>query len=79
MHNYCITVVTGHANFHMERTALTVGGFTQPSVARNIIEQNTGAERGFSQRFLWLFPKPTFAKFASLKPVPEEVNEAIGK
>ena len=63
----------------MEQTALTVGGFTQPSVARNIIEQNTGAERGFSQRFLWVFPKPTFAKFASLKPVPEEINEIIGK
>ena len=58
-------IVTGHANFQMEQTALTVGGFTQPSVARNIIEQNTGAERGFSQRFLWLFPKPTFAKFAT--------------
>ena len=62
----------------MEKTALTVGGFTQPSVARNIIEQNTGAERGFSQRFLWIFTKPTFAKFASLKPVPDEINEAIG-
>ena len=61
-----------------KKTALTVGGFTQPSVARNIIEQNTGAECGFSQRFLWIFPKPTFAKFASLKPVPEEINEAIG-
>lgn len=63
----------------MDRTALTVGGFTQPSVARNIIEQNSGAERGFSQRFLWLFPKPAFAKFASLKPVPSDISEAIGK
>ena len=51
---FCL--VTGHANFHMERTALTVGGFTQPSVARTIIEQVTGAERGFSQRFLWICP-----------------------
>jgi len=66
------SLVTGHANFHMEKTALTVGGFTQPSVARTIIEQTTGAERGFSQRFLWIFPKPTFAKFDSLQPVSEE-------
>ena len=71
--------VTGHANFQMDNTALTVGGFTQPAVARNIIEQHAGAERGFSQRFLWLFPKPTFAKFSSLKPVPEEVTQSIGK
>ena len=62
----------------MERTALTVGGFTQPSVARTIIEQVAGAERGFSQRFLWLFPKPMFAKFHSLKPVLPDYSEAIG-
>ena len=62
----------------MERTALTVGGFTQPGVAKNIIEQHAGAERGFSQWFLWIFPKPTFAKFASLKQVPEEVTASIG-
>ena len=65
----------------MERTALTVGGFTQPGVAKNIIEQHAGAERGFSQRFLWIFPKPTFAKFAkfaSLKQVPAEVTASIG-
>lgn len=59
----------------MDNTALTVGGFTQPAVARNIIEQHSGA---FSQRFLWSFPKPTFAKFSSLKPVPEEVTQSIG-
>ena len=62
----------------MERTALTVGGFTQPGVAKNIIEQHAGAERGFSQRFLWIFPKPTFAKFGSLKQVAEEVTASIG-
>ena len=62
----------------MERTALTVGGFTPPGVAKNIIEQHAGAERGFSQRFLWIFSKPTFAKFASLKQVPEEVTASIG-
>ena len=30
-------------------------------------------------RFLWIFPKPTFAKFASLKPVPDEITDSIGK
>ena len=63
----------------MDRTALNIGGFTQPGVARNIIEQRNGAERGFSQRFLWIFPKPTFAEFASLKPVPEEISKSLGK
>ena len=62
----------------MERTTLTIGGFMQPSVARTIIEQVAGAERGFSQRFLWLFPKPMFAKFLSLKPVLPDYSEAIG-
>ena len=62
----------------MDNTALIVGGFTQPVVARNIIEQHACAESGFSQRFLWLFPKPTFAKFSSLKPVPDEVTQSIG-
>ena len=78
MNSTILLLVTGHANFQMDRTALTVGGFTQPGVARNIIEQPTGAERGFSQRFLWIFPKPVFAKFATLKPVPEETTEYIG-
>ena len=36
--------VTGHANFQMDNTALTVGEFTQPAVARNIIEQHAGSE-----------------------------------
>ena len=65
----------------MDQTALTVGGFTQPGVARTIIEQHTGAQRGFSQCFLWIFPKPTFAKCASLKPVPvpDEITDSIGK
>ena len=73
-----IVIVTGHANFQMERTTLIVGGFTKPSVARTIIEQVAGAERGFSQRFLWLFPKPMFAKLHSPKPVLPDYSETIG-
>ena len=33
-------------------TALTVGGFNQPPVARTLIEQSGSAEIGLSQRFL---------------------------
>ena len=50
--------MTGEANFSMSTTSLTVGGFNQLSVARNLIELPGNAEKGLSQRFLWLFPKP---------------------
>jgi len=62
----------------MDHTALSVGGFTQPSVARTLIEQQSSAERGFCQRFLWIFPKPVFGKFKSLEPVKSDFNKAIG-
>ena len=58
----------------MESTCLTVGGFSQPSVARMLIEQNESAEIGLSQRFLWLFPEPSFLRFKSL----EEFTDNIG-
>ena len=53
----------------MESTYLTLSGFTQPSVARNLIELEANAEKGLSQRFLWVFPKPSYAEFQSLEPV----------
>ena len=62
----------------MDRTALTIGGFTQLGVATNIIGQRCGAECGFGQRFLWIFTQPSFAKFDSLKPVPYDISKAIG-
>lgn len=34
-----LSLVTADANFTMERTSLTVGVFTQPMVARQMIEQ----------------------------------------
>lgn len=74
-----IHLVTGQANFHMEQTALSVGGFTQPSVARTLIEQQSSAERGFCQRFLWIFPKPKFAKLKSLAPVEEKYSKSLGE
>ena len=60
------------ANFHMERTALTVGRFTHPSVAKSFIEVPQGIEESLVQRFLWIFPKPTYAKFASLEPASND-------
>jgi len=70
--------VTGEANFSMNHTSLTVGGFNQPSVARNLIELPGNAEKGLSQRFLWLSPKPVYNDFASLGRVDEEFTKKIG-
>ena len=63
----------------MERTSLTVGGFTQPAVARSLIELPSNIEKGLSTRFLWIFPKPCYAKFESLEPVNKEFSSALGK
>ena len=71
--------VHGDANFSMEHTSLTIGGFTQPSVARNLIEMPTNAEKGLSQRFLWFFPKPCYNKFNDLEPVDEEFSDDVGE
>lgn len=61
--------VSGDANFMMSSTQLTVGGFTQPGVARGLIEMPANAEKGFSHRFLWFFPSPLFEGFSSLGEV----------
>ena len=71
-------IVTGEANFVMEQTSLTVGGFTQSAVARALIELPSNIEKGLSTRFLWIFPKPCYAKFESLEPVDEEFKSALG-
>ena len=63
----------------MERTALTVGGFTQPSVAKSFIEVPQGIEKGLVQKFLWIFPKPTYAKFASLEPASNDFCDYLGE
>ena len=74
-----MSTVTGQANFSMDRTSLTVGGFTQPGVARAIIEPHTGAERGFSQRFLWIFPKPIFGHLRTLSDDEQESCQCLGE
>ena len=61
----------------MDRTALSVGGFTQPAVARTLIEQQSSADKGLCQRCLWIFPKPVFSKFHCLEPISEEFSDSI--
>lgn len=41
-----VVIVTGEANFTMETTSLTVGGFSQPSVAWTLVEQAGSIETG---------------------------------
>ena len=48
---------------------LTIGGFTQPSVARALIEQPSNSEKGLSNRFLWLFPNVIYGNFDDLGQV----------
>ena len=62
----------------MNRTGLTVGGFTQPTVARSLIELQQSVEKGLAQRFLWIMPKPTYSKFCSLESVDETFYEYLG-
>lgn len=50
-------------------SSLTIGGFTQPAVARPIIELPSNVEKGLSSRFLcFFFFFPNLAT-ASLKPL----------
>lgn len=74
-----LIAVSGDANFKMKDTRLTIGGFTQPGVARNIIDMPSNAEKGLSHRFVWLFPQPLYGKFDSLEEVNEDFNENIGE
>jgi hypothetical protein len=68
IHHLSHPIVTGEANFAMASTNLTLGGFTQPAVARSMIELPANAEKGLPQRFIWTFPKPTYAEFETLEP-----------
>lgn len=71
--------VCGDANFVMSSTYLTVGGFTQPGVARALIEMPANAEKGLSHRFIWLFPNPLYEKFSNLGEVDENFVTRISK
>ena len=78
MHDFNYLTVSRDANFQMERTALTVGGFTQPSVSKALIELPSSIEKGFAQRFLWIFPQPSFSKFKTLELANEKFSEYLG-
>ena len=64
-----IILVSGEANFAMTSTRLTLGGFTQPGVARSLIELPGNNEKGLPHRFIWIFPKPLFGAFETLGEV----------
>ena len=72
-------IVSGDANFSMKATSFTVGGFNQPYISRSLIEQPNNVEKGLSQRFLWLFPKPVYAHFNSLEPIDDEFVNTLGE
>ena len=77
--HYHLHIVSGEANFAMGHTGLTVGGFTQPIVARTLIEIQANIEKGFCQRFLWVVPKPVAIPLDELQQVDREFSTAIGK
>jgi len=63
----------------MERTSLVVGGFTQPIVAKSMIEQPGSTEKGLAQRFLWIFPHPVFEEFSQLEPIDDTFTDLVGQ
>ena len=80
LHHYlCVFSVSGDANFSMQHTGMTLGGFIQPSVVRSLIELQSNVEKGLCQRFLWLCPKATFVKFDQLQQIDECFSTAIGE
>ena len=62
----------------MKYTELTIGGFTRPTVARNLIENQSNVEKGLCQRFLWTLPQPTTVSFEKLEQVDKTFFTAIG-
>ena len=63
----------------MTSTRLTIGGFTQAGVARNLIDMPSNSEKGLTHRFLWLFPKPLFGKFSCLHELDPTFTEELCK
>ncbi len=63
---YVFSTVSGDANFSTIKTALIVGDFTQPQVARSLLKIPASVEKNLVQCFLWIVPRPSFAPFESL-------------
>lgn len=72
-------IVAGDANFNIASTNLTLAGFTQPAVAQNLIKSAANFEKGLPQRFIWMFPKPTYAHLEKLQPVNPVFTAALGR
>ena len=70
--------VSGDANFAMQSTGITLGGFIQPGPARALLEVQANVEKGLCQRFLWLCPSATFVKFNQLQQVDRVFTAEIG-
>lgn len=66
------------SNFNMKHTALSVGGFIQPSAAKILIEAPQNIEKGLSQRFLWLSPKPCMVPLEDLQRVDLNFSASLG-
>ena len=62
----------------MKVTGLTLGGFIQPSIARNLLEQQANVEKGLCQRFMWFVPQPTPVPFDDLEKVNRDFSASIG-
>jgi len=63
----------------MMKTGLTMGGFTQPSVANSLVESPQAIEMGMVLRFLWIFPKPIYSKFTKLQRTNQSFVEYLSK
>jgi len=48
-------------------------------VAKSLVESPQAIERGLVQRFLWIFPKLTYSKFAKLQTANQSFVEYISK
>ena len=57
---------------------VTIGGFTQPGVAWNVIDMPANSKKGLSHRFIWIFSKPLFGKLASLEEIQRKFSDALG-
>ena len=62
----------------MSSTMVTIGGFTQPGVARLIIEAPMNIDRGFSHRFMWFFPAPLYKNYDTLCEINQAFIDKLG-
>lgn len=71
--------VSGEANFSMALINLTVGGFTQPGVARALIDVSANTKKGLSEHFLWLFPTPLYKHIEALTEVDRDFMQKMSE